>query len=800
MVFAKQLIQWLLGVPLADPGQGTEWSVRANWPGPTWMIVIGAAVAAAVNLWLYRQDAPANNHRRTLRAVLVTLRWGVLALLLFAISQTMLMLSRTGLPVVAVLVDISESMATEDHYSDPDRRRAADALSKILNTQSASRLDLAKDLLLRERGEVLQRLQAHHQLKVYTVAESVAPLVGGGSSSAPEFNQLLTAIRRLQPLGDQTRLGAALRSLLNELRGTPPAAMIVISDGNTTDGEKLSAAARLAAERGVPVYSIAIGNISPQRDLELHDVLADEIAFANDPLVFAIGVTGHGFEGKKTAVRLKDKASGEVLASKELAIRNDGERQSLELTFTPTDVGEFDFVVEVEPLPKKGNHRNNQVTKHVSVRQDKLRVLLVDQRPRWEYRELKALFEREKTVDLKTVLMDADPEFAEEDRFALAHLPVRKAEINEFDVIIFGDVDAMQVNGQTAEFLRDFVRERGGGIVFIAGARNNPASYRGTPLESLLPIELADTAEAGSPAAADDFRLELTPEAVKGNPIFRLADDEPQSRQIWNRLPPMHWMYEATDTKPAAVVLASVIGSGRGDRKVPVIAMQRYGAGKVWFHATDETWQWRFRQGDAYFGRYWNQVVRFLSRSSQPGQSRTAELLVDRREYQRGETVRVTVRFLDDRAASPAPDEVAVIVERAGGEQRRVQLTRVGQTTSAFEGEVSGLAEGSYRAWLAAPAMSGTPPAIEFQVILPQQELRVTRLDLAELQQAARLTGGQVFTVAEADQLPDRLPLSPPVTVAVESQVSLWNHWLVLALVLLLLTTEWLVRKRARLL
>lgn len=794
----KRFLQWHLGVPLADPRQGTEWSVRPNWSIPIGIIVAIAVMGVILIAWIYRQDA--FGQRRIRRGTMVALRWSVLALLLFAISQTMLTLSRTGLPVIAMLLDISGSMATEDQYPDPERRIAAESLTKALNKRSASRLELAQSLLLRDRGELLQRLRAQHQLKVYTVAEASSLLIGDGSDSSTEFDQLVAALRRLQPQGDQTRLGSALRSVLNDLRGTPPAALIVISDGITTDGEKLSAAARFAAQRGVPVYAIAVGQIAPQRDLELNDVLVDEVAFAGDPLVFTVGITGNGFAGRKTHVRLRDKDNGDVLTSREITVLPDGERLPLELNYTPTEVGEFDFLVEIDPLPNEGNPRNNQVLKHVSVRQDKLRVLLVDRVPRWEYRELKALFEREKTVELRTVLLDADPEFAEEDRYALAHLPVRKSELYDFDVIVLGDIDAAQLPGQVSELLRDFVRERGAGIVFIAGQRFCPTSYRGTLLEPLLPIEPTAKPVAGASASvADGFRLELTLDAARGNPIFRLSDDESQSLQLWNSLPPLFWMDGSSTAKPAATVLATRLTLGSGADKLPVIVMQRYGAGKVWYHATDETWRWRFRQGDTYFGRYWNQVIRFLSRSSQAGQSRTAELLVDRKEYEQGETVRLTVRLLDDRIVASQPDEVAVIVERTGGDQRRVPLTRVGPTNSMFEGEVSGLAEGSYRAWLASPAVTGSPPSQEFQIVLPQHELRITRLDLAELQQAVRLTGGQLFTISDADQLPDRLPLSPPVAVSIESQVPLWNHWLVLALAVLLLTTEWLVRKRARL-
>ena len=47
---------------------------------------------------------------------------------------------------------------------------------------------------------------------------------------------------------------------------------------------------------------------------------------------------------------------------------------------------------------------------------------------------------RNKTIDLKVLLLDADSEYASEDRSALADFP-SKEELNGYDVILFGDVD-----------------------------------------------------------------------------------------------------------------------------------------------------------------------------------------------------------------------------------------------------------------------------------------------------------------------------------------------------------------------
>ena len=58
--------------------------------------------------------------------------------------------------------------------------------------------------------------------------------------------------------------------------------------------------------------------------------------------------------------------------------------------------------------------------------------------------------------------------------------------------------------------LVEFVTEKGGGVLFIAGELFNPLSYRGTPLELLLPIELAD---ARNPTAVGTERDVVPPRA-----------------------------------------------------------------------------------------------------------------------------------------------------------------------------------------------------------------------------------------------------------------------------------------------
>src|SRR5262249_46088730 len=157
----------------------------------------------------------------------------------------------------------------------------------------------------------------------------------------------------------------------------------------------------------------------------------------------------------------------------------------------------------------------------VNVRKEKLRVLLVDGEPRYEYRYLKNYLEREETIDLSVVLQSSDPEYSDQDRSALPTFPAAKDELFGYDVVLLADADPSYLSSSQVQNLYQFVADRGGGLLFIAGEGFAPLGYRGTPLEGLLPVELADARNPTSVGnAVASFRPELTAEG-RTNPIFR---------------------------------------------------------------------------------------------------------------------------------------------------------------------------------------------------------------------------------------------------------------------------------------
>ena len=208
--------------------------------------------------------------------------------------------------------------------------------------------------------------------------------------------------------------------------------------------------------------------------------------------------------------------------------------------------------------------------------------------------------------------------------------------------------------------------------MFIAGEGFNPLSYRGTPLEPLLPIELSD---ARNPTAVGNalnaFRPELTAEG-RTNPIFRFGDDEAASAQIWRKLPELLWYIEAPRKKPAALVLAEHPTRPAADGKLPIVLYQFVGVGQG---RCSTPWT---TPGGGDSASATATSAGSGSRRSGSWRARScmgqkqAEIPTDRRRYQRNQPIQIRVRFPNPAGAGRGRGRVQV--ERKGQGPRELTL------------------------------------------------------------------------------------------------------------------------------
>ncbi len=477
-------IERWLGLETAS-GEGTAWNLQYNWPWPSWITLLAAVLAAMFVVWIYLREGRQSG--RGYRLALAGVRLSLVALALVTIAQLALVVKRTGLPFVALLVDDSESMTIADRYEGKMQKELEERVKKALSQDAeVTRWNLLCALLCERDAAMLRELGGQYKLRVYF-------LTGVRLSRGQDAEGAAEEIKSVKPTGEASRIGAAVRDVLDDLRGAVPAGIVIFSDGINTEGPSLADAAAYSQRRGAPLFCVGLGSSRPMRDLSLSDLVVDDVVFVDDAVNFECKLSAAGFQGGKAAVVLREKGKSDVLAKTEVTLGQDDQTQTVRLVYRPTEAGRFEYEVEVEPQEGELQTENNRLMRTVQVRKEKLRVLLAQSGPSFEFRYLRNVLERDDTIELHTVLQESDLEHAEQDKAALRMFPERREDLFAYDVIILGDLNPAFLSASTMQSLAAFVDQpgKGGALVLIAGPKYMPLAYRDTPLARLMPINPA---------------------------------------------------------------------------------------------------------------------------------------------------------------------------------------------------------------------------------------------------------------------------------------------------------------------
>jgi hypothetical protein len=509
---------------------------------------------------------------------------------------------------------------------------------------------------------------------------------------------------------------------------------------------------------------------------------------------------------------LKDKRTGALLkqpdgrsAEKTVNLPGDDKPLEEELLFKPDQVGPLDVVVVVEPQPGELDEQDNARTTQIAVLDAKISVLYVDGYPRWEYRYIKNEMIRDKTVNISCLLTSADPTFAQEgdpssEGFPgpIKRFPESLEELMQYDVVLFGDVDPRQFTDSQLQLVADFVSKRGGGFGMVAGPRWSPVAFRNTAIEALLPVSIARAqAEQGTEAITEGFRPALTREGAASS-IFRFFPDRVlNDKFLKEELQPIFWYAKGVTTKPGVgePYAEHPVETGPDGRKAPLLVMGRFGAGRTLFSAIDDSWRWRFYTGEGVFDVYWIQQLRYLARSKKLGQRRLT-FTSNRPAYEQFEQVRLNLRVLDPVLLQQLPEAIDVeMVDEQGQTIRRDRLLKQEGQPEAYSASFAADRVGRFTMRVAPVAGEAAAMDLPVEVMVPRLELAQPQVDRQLLTRLAAETLGQAVSFAEARaKLPQLIPSAAKV-IPIQSSEPLWDAPLAMWIFLLLITSEWVLRK-----
>jgi len=740
------LFEFLFNYPRDDYAR-SELIFTGDWP--LWLLVLlSTAAIAGISWFLYRRRSAVQPPQ--MMAVWV-LQIAMLALVIWILQQPTLSTEqlRAGENAVAFVLDNSESMA----YGESESR-----LQQAMRSLSTS---LAED-------SSLELSVQHYEL----------------SDRARSVDSFLDT----EPSGTETSIAASLTDVLREARFNSLAAIVLSSDGADTSGGLSPADLAELAGFGVPIHTIAVGRESIPEDIEITDVLLPNKALPGSTITARVSIR----HDDAASTRIKVYNGDALLESLPVELRQDTRSTTAWVNIELAEAGHHHLRFSVDGIPGEQELRNNSRSSLVEVADQKYRILYFEGEPRWEYKFMRRALADDEDLRIASLLRVSPNKYYRQGIDSPEQLengfPATRDELFSYDALIIGSVEAASLSGEQQKIIHDFVSERGGSLLMIAGPNGlGNGGWGQSQIADVLPVRLP-------PSTTNSFfrkkaAVVLTPQGADDQ-MLRLADTTDANRQSWNELPEVA-DYQVTGTlKPAAVTLLNVMTDVG---QLPLLITQQFGRGHSYILASGGTWRWQMSMPveNQSHETFWRQLLRALVADAPNNVSLTASGDAGSTE------ISLRSEFRDD-AFRPVDDiGVTAVVTHQDGDSWEVELAPSVDEPGVFQANITPTASGTWY-FEAVAERNGEPIDVARASIhyeSGQAEYFNFRRDSRALQRLSEATGGRYLEPDELDALPDLLRYSSSGITETDYR-PIWDAPAVFLLLLLLKGGEWMLRRR----
>lgn len=715
------------------------------------------------------------------RKTLIGMRLASAALLIFAMLRPSLQFRETDsqAAVLIVLTDSSRSMTTPDGPGGLTRREA------LLQT-------------LQESEEPLKDLGEEVELRYLDFDEALKPIDTPGKEADGRF----------------TALGKVLDDLRREDPGERVVGVVLMSDGaqraiGDDDVDPRTAARRFAEERGIPIHTVTYGTSELSTaglDLIVEDLLVNPVTFERKTTPVQAQVRVLGAAGRTIRVRLlledrTGKRPGEAGELKEIPLSSEAQPFTeiavtenaavipVQLSFVPQQPGEYKLALEVVPQEGELKLTNNRLETLLTVRKGGLRVAYFDIfRP-----EQKFIRQLNETANIQLdwqVVLSGKIQGA-------THIRPEMFDPGAYDVYIIGDVPASVFQQDGVDLLSRLADrvEEGSGLVMIGGRTNFGAGgYGATRLQALLPV-LTAPGEALPPGEVDPARhykqqLQMLP-APDGLRHFVMQLSSRDNTQLWRSLPPLGGANRLQAKNEAVDILAE------SQDGIPLLFAHETGRGRVAAFAADDTYRWYLHGFEEVHQRFWQQLILWLARKEEDA-SAPVWVKVEPRNFPQGGTVPIAFGARNEQGEPISDASFEVQILSPDEESHPVTVQRAGEEGYAEFEDTD--ASGDYWAMVTARVNGeavALPAMTRFIIDARDVEMDNPAADRDLMAEIASITGTASVEPEEfGDFVKGLLDEGISTDMTRISQLNLWDNWPLLLVFVLLMATEWFVRKR----
>lgn len=684
---------------------------------PAWYIIFCALLGAAYAGILYYKDGSFKEQPPVLKKGLAALRWLATTLLAILLLSPVLKTSTTDIkkPVVVVAQDASESIA-----------------SAITDTNAYKK----------NFETLIQNLGDKYEVHQYAFGERVRE--GAEFQFKDKLTNASDLMKNIYDLYSNQNLGA----------------VIVATDGIYNEGSSpLYAAAKLNA----PVYTVALGDTTPKKDLVIKRVFHNNIAYLGDKFTVQIDIAANNCTGSNTVLSVaKVDAAGNLSNSQAFPIninKNDF-FFTKEVILDASQPGIQRFRVSVSNINGEASTANNVKDIYIEVLDARTKILLLANSP---HPDIAALNESISTNKNYTV--------------TVANINDLKVNVGDFDLVVLHQVPSV-ANG--ADAVLNILNNKKIPRIFIIGGQSDVRKLN--TLQNLMSI-------SADPKSGNDVQATM-------NSSFNLFTLEDNMKQISDFNPMTAPYGEFKEIGGGQVLMYQKIG--KIDTRFPLIMLGESNGIKTGIIAAEGLWKWRLFD----FAQHQNHditeglISKMIQYVSVKEDKRKFRAWTDKNVYRENEPINFGAELYNNSYELINDPDVSMVITNAENKQFSYTFNKTGRSYSLNAGI---LAVGNY-SFKAFTNVGGQKLEAEgrFSVQPIQLELYETTADHSVLRALSNQFGGAMVyppsMVSLADSIKARNQIKPVMYTTNKTQTAMNLKW-IFFLIMGLLSIEWFARR-----
>ncbi|MEN8249370.1 MAG: hypothetical protein ABFS32_10600 [Bacteroidota bacterium] len=561
------------------------------------------------------------------------------------------------------------------------------------------------------------------------------------------INGVKSNIDSIDFIETKSNLTRMVRSVQSEYEGGNLAGILVVSDGIFNTGYSPDLISTLT-----PIYSLGVGDTIQKKDLSIIDVKHNQTVYQDNKFPVEVSIRNDGIGPSSSLLKIYQ--GNQLMDQKKINFLPETRLVQHLFQIDAEDPGKQRIRIVLAPLDDESTSANNEYNFYIDVVEGQQKILIVSDAPVPDIKAVRLAIEQNENIKV-ALYGEGTLNLNTYDLIILMQLPNAKKSNEVYREILSTDIPKLYFVGS----LTDISRLKSDAIFNITHVRNQ----------------------------YDQVTVNLNKEFTG----FTLVDEMDE----WlSDVPPIHVPFGDISMPPnSQVVLFQKVGNIATHKPVLYFAEEgtRFGV-----FVGDGLWKWRlneyYRYGETTrFDELVSKAVMYLA--AKPDK-RQFKLYPAKSGYEVGENIKFTAETYNE------------LFEPLFGEQVTIQISKdedvKSYTFTPMEGSqdvsLDILDEGIYD-YKGFTTLNGVKHQVsgQFTVDNPNIEAAELTADFSSLSNLSLASGGRFYTMTQMEAMMDDLQSLdvPSVIHTRDKEILLLNLPWILALIILIVSGEWLIRK-----